>query len=784
MESWKSGMFKLRMTFALTILTLTVLATPSLAQQESRDITLPRQPLAESLTAVGKAFGLSIVAPGDLVRDRTAPAISGDYTADRAVSELIAGAGLEASHSSSGTIIIRDAAAPADSASTEDAASRSDTGLRLAPVVVTGERTERTLFDTASSASVITGEELDNMPGIGDVDELLNYIPNVDMGGHSNEGPTIRGIKAGGPLSGVYSFYGGSRPRATITVDGRALSASEFIFGTTSLWDVSRVEVFRGPQTTTQGVNSIAGAIHVVTEDPTMENHVRARVEVGDYRHARVSAAASGPIVDDELAILLSLDMQRMDTALAMHPTDDYGPDPNTFLNGVMRGKLLWTPSALPELKMKLTVNSSRAEAPQAEYVQTKDKHDLIPISVNMPTHRVTSTTGIYDVSYDFSDSLSLSNRFAYADVEDKRYVPVANQGAARTEKDEISNETTLNWKNTEAGLSGLVGVFYQRADSDESLNYRLSGVGSFDDLQTSLGLYTEATYDITSKLDLTLGLRYQSDTQDRTGTMRGGTSYTVDMDYDKTFDALLPKVVLGYDVTDDFRVGAMASKGFNPGGVTVLWNDGTENTFDEETVWNYELFGRLKALDDRLTVNGNLFYADYSDYQLNYFAGTFGTSVVYGIANADEAVSYGLELSADYLATEQLRLHAGLGLLHTEIEKFDDANGLDVEGAAFMRSPEVTASLGADYTILEALTLGGRIRYVGEYKSEDTNDSIKAGDYFVCDVTASYDLDPFAVYGYVNNVFDEFYTVSELSIGRAIVGDRREAGFGVKYSF
>ena len=43
----------------------------------------------------------------------------------------------------------------------------------------------------------------------------------------------------------------------------------EFVFGAAPLWDVDRVEVFRSPQTTTQGQNSIAGAIFVETSDPS-----------------------------------------------------------------------------------------------------------------------------------------------------------------------------------------------------------------------------------------------------------------------------------------------------------------------------------------------------------------------------------------------------------------------------------------------------------------------------------------------------------------------------------
>jgi len=776
--------FKAIATIVLILLTLGV-ATQARAQQtgDYQDIDLPRQPLQEALTAVGKSYGLTVVAPGALVSDKTAPAVSGRFTADQAVNKLLQDSGLEAQRNASGAIVVQqkqspaaDAAAPAEKA--------AEVSMQLDPVVVTGERSERTLHETASSAAVITSEELNSNPAAREVDDILNYIPNVDLGGNSNEGPTIRGVKAGGPLSGVYSFFGGSRPRATITMDGRAISPDEFIFGSSSLWDVERVEVFRGPQTTAQGANSIAGAIHVITEDPSFETEGKIRVEGGDYRYGRASAAVSTPLVEDELAIRLSADMLRRDSFIDIEPTQDYGPDPDTFLNGVLRAKALWEPYALPELKMKFTFNSARYEMPQAEYVKTDSLEDLTAISTNLPSRRILVDTGIHDLTYAFSDNVEFSNRFSYARINSKRYVDVESSGRATIDKDELSNESTLHWKNDGLALSGLVGAFYQYGNSDEYLNYVLAGKGNFDDVQTGLGLFTEITYDITDRLDLTVGLRYETDRQDRTGSTVGGRLYNVDLDYDESFDAFLPKISLGYDISDEYRVGALVSRGFNPGGVTVLWSNGATNYFDEEYVWNYELFARAMCMDNRLTLNANLFYMDYADYQLNYYAGTYGTSVVYGIANAEKAESYGLELSADYLATDRLRLNAGLGLLHTEIKQFDKAGGIDAEGAAFMRSPDVTLSLGADYDVFEGFTVGGRVRYVGEYKSEDTNDSLSAGDYTVCDVKASYEYGPFTVYGYVNNLFDEFYTISELAIGRAIVGNPREFGAGVQYSF
>ena len=95
------------------------------------------------------------------------------------------------------------------------------------------------------------------------VDQVLALIPNVQLG-NGSQGPAIRGMDTTGPLYALPAFLGGNRPRMTLVVDGRPVSYNEFVFGTFPVWDTERIEAFRSPQTTTQGQNSIAGAISSV----------------------------------------------------------------------------------------------------------------------------------------------------------------------------------------------------------------------------------------------------------------------------------------------------------------------------------------------------------------------------------------------------------------------------------------------------------------------------------------------------------------------------------------
>src|SRR3546814_2469334 len=178
---------------------------------------------------------------------------------EAALDRLLAGTGLVQRRAAGGVVTLE----------VPTAGQHAGNLLTLSPVTVTGERVSRSLRDTESSVTVIDGEALDTRAGMGSTNEVLARIPNVVSAEPTNLAPAIRGIDSTGPAEGANAFFAGVRPRLTMQVDGRPLGFNELIFGNASLWDVQQVEVFRGPQSTIQGSNSIAGPVVIKTNDPT-----------------------------------------------------------------------------------------------------------------------------------------------------------------------------------------------------------------------------------------------------------------------------------------------------------------------------------------------------------------------------------------------------------------------------------------------------------------------------------------------------------------------------------
>ncbi|TFH87218.1 TonB-dependent receptor [Billgrantia azerbaijanica] len=672
----------------------------------------------------------------------------------------------------------------ASSATAQDTAHGADQPSELAPIFVTGEKVSRRLKDTATSVTVLTADDLERKKGAASVSDVIRDIPNVIIT-DTPGAPVIRGQDAQGPNFGSTAFFGGTLPRATINLDGHYLSFYELVYGATSIWDVDSIEVFRGPQTSTQGANSIAGAIIVNTKDPTFEREGAAQLQYGSRNKRRASLAVSGPL-SDQFAARLSLDYSGRDTFIDYtNPNYVRGATDPDFEYKNARMKLLWWPSDLAGLEAKLTLSHTQNNAPTWESASAPHD-DLDNLTTSMPSWKQRGNTVIADVSYDFGNGLRLIEQLQHTDLHVNRIAEPASSGSATVDQHNVSNEVRLQFGNAGDQLSGVIGNYVARTDSDDVL--RVRGLSQFEDEKTNLGIYGEVVYRFADRWSLTGGLRYQRDDVTRAGT----SSYaSVPLDFDETFDAWLPKVSLSYEASRNVTLGALINKGYNPGGVNLSFAQQDYVTFDKETVWNYELFSRARLLNNRLIVSGNLFYSDYKDSQRqlpDYLNGRqFGSVAV----NTEQAKAYGLELSANYQVQDRLRINAGVGLLETEIEELSNLGGDVYEGNEFGRAPGYMFNLGADWDITSQFQLSGDLRYTDGYHSTDENaPGYEVDGYTIANARLTYaPYEHLELFAFAHNLFDKripAYFYDDRSVGGKVANMAlpREVGIGVKMTY
>ena len=614
------------------------------------------------------------------------------------------------------------------------------------------------------------------------VDQIFDLVPNVTTGTGS-QGPSIRGQDTTGALQGLPAFLGGTRPRTSLIIDGRRQTYNEFVFSDAPLWDIDRIEIFRTPQTTTQGQNSIAGAIFVHSNDPTFEWEGRGRVIGGNLRTRQASAMVSGP-VSPEMALRVSGDLSYSRSTSDIKDVMR-GADPNHKVYGQVRSKLLFLPKSIPDARISLTYVHLEAQSPQIEVINApfKRRRDDRPAYGIFRTNVDTLTAA---VRYQPSGSLT-ANLWATAGDSSSRRLAIPRFGEALNRGRDWSAEAVLNWAN-----NGLIEAVGGVSRNNLRLRQRIdlsafSGVGRFSDIQDSTGVFGQVDFRAVPHVTVSAGLRYQQDRQRRAGALETPTS-AIPLDFDRTFRAWLPKLSIAYDVSSDVRVGALVQRAYNPGGTTLRFDTGAPDNFEAETLWNYELFGRASAFDGALNLSANAFYNDIRNAQRSasiIILAPNGLGVGFAdLFNVPRSNVYGAEVEARFTPMDRVHVRAGVGLLRTKIVRAGAA-GSDYFDKQFSRSPDFNGAVAIDWHPNEALQFNATLRHSGGYFSDDANSPEPSDPLFtVANLRGEWRTSEWSAFAYARNLFDDFYLTNLGSPVSGTAGDPREVGLGIERRF
>ncbi|KQZ62584.1 TonB-dependent receptor [Sphingopyxis sp. Root1497] len=115
------------------------------------------------------------------------------------------------------------------------------------------------------------------------------------------------------------------------------------------LVDLQQIEVLRGPQGTLFGKNTTSGAINITSRKPSFDPEFSGEASVGDYGYYQLRASASGPIVQDLLAIRVSGSATERRGFLYNDTQNERAQD---YSNWSLRGQLLFTPSSDVEVRI------------------------------------------------------------------------------------------------------------------------------------------------------------------------------------------------------------------------------------------------------------------------------------------------------------------------------------------------------------------------------------------------------------------------------------------------
>ena len=333
-------------------------------------------------------------------------------------------------------------------------------------IVVLGEKGHRTLRDTPASVAITTAETITDQ-NLLDVYDVLQRTPNVSVAADRTSF-TIRGIDAFN-VSGA-----GDGALASVYVDGAVLPRAALNTGPLDLYDIAQVEVFRGPQSTVQGRNALAGAVVVRTADPAYHWSGTARVMLtGPDGQRRAGAAIGGPLIGDQLAFRVAGEIARSDglvTNTTLHR------DADVRRSETLRGKLLFTPDAVPGLRLIATYQHDRHQ--RGVYAYEFDA-PYAPIDRIVTEDVATDTRVVSDIAtleaqyrlgrgFDLTSITNVSNvRADFIADPDRNATPgqrSLTRDPAKTVQQELRLGIDLPW------VQGLVGAYYLREDNRDYL--------------------------------------------------------------------------------------------------------------------------------------------------------------------------------------------------------------------------------------------------------------------------------------------------------------------------
>jgi iron complex outermembrane receptor protein len=381
--------------------------------------------------------------------------------------------------------------------------------VELEDIVVTATKRSTGIQDITSAVVAVDADRLLEAQ-VNNLQDLQVVVPSVNFGNDFNQAKIfIRGV-------GANTSTTGNATAVALHVDGAVVSRAEAQL--TSLFDLERVEVLRGPQGTLYGRNATGGSINLVTARPTEEFEGYARLTYGSYDAMHAELAFGGPLTEklgfrfaakDEsrsgfgINPVTGADVDDLNRSMArLHLQYDFTDSLNYLLTGEYfrqndsSGAVHYLRASFPGVTRL---------APLGVGGYAGDPRDLASETqpgTDTKTYAVTGT-----LRAQLTDALALTNITNFRDFRTSLFQDLdlsATQGPGvaayattvqerRIDSNQFSNELQLNWQSDFVDVVGGLYYFHERQWPIDNV-----GLARRDGLQSNI-----AKYDALGLLDL-----------------------------------------------------------------------------------------------------------------------------------------------------------------------------------------------------------------------------------------------------------------------------------------
>ena len=596
----------------------------------------------------------------------------------------------------------------------QDETDQDEDKARLPTVVVTAERSEGNLQSVPIAVSAFSAETVE-AAGFVNIDDIFTLTPGFTVSSYNpvSPQPYIRGV-------GTNASSVGDDASVGIFVDD-VYSGRAGGFRST-MYDIERIEILRGPQGTLYGRNVAGGAINVATRNPEEDFGGYLNATLGEFNLVDVRGALNVPL-GDKVAGRVAVTYRERDGFVDNVITGNEVRSEEGFN---IRGKIAAELGENVDVLLSADFSSDEGVGPAARGSAGTDlPTDGDPLNVSLfqdgfSDREIKGVSAKTTIDTSFGEIVSISafreQEYSFADdligsfgTTPTGLVVLGGLGLvneAEEASEQLTQEVRLSSEignNVEYTIGGYIFVEdITRFETFDSSPITFPGLSRpvFDSANEteSYAIFGEASIDVSEQLSVTVGGRQTWD--EKTFSLIaanpdffGFLAEPINVQTSEDFSNFSPRLVVNYQATEDVFLYGSWSLGYKAGGFNGLAATTASALvpFEEERAENFEAGVKSEFFDNRLRVNIAAFQLDYDDLQ-NFLIDTAGGVTV---ANAD-AESRGVEVEVFAVPVSGLTLSTTYSYLDTEVKTFD-GNPANV-GNTLPRSPKHSVGVSAEY--------------------------------------------------------------------------------------
>ncbi|MGN2482806.1 TonB-dependent siderophore receptor [Acinetobacter calcoaceticus] len=648
-------------------------------------------------------------------------------------------------------------------------------------------RSEIALKDTPQSVSVVTQKVIEDI-GATRLIEALDLAGGVgranNFGGQGLTGFNLRGFTSG-------EFYRNGFP-----INRGYPNAPDSN-------TIERIDVLRGPSSSLYGRGDPGGTFNLISKTPKSEQQTTLGAQLNSEGLYRTTVDTTGTIPNAEnIGYRLNVIAEGGDSYRDNVESKRYGIAPviqwqaSDATKVTFEADILRNQHPLDRGHTRYPAQKSFNSSPETYLWETGKYNNRIYNDNNMTQLRV---------EHDLGNDWKLNAGVQY--LNGKLYGYAVEANGIQNDGETLGrnyNYRELKWQDTDAqiNLTGnfqLLGLAHTLVTGLEYENYdyksyiiRSSGdISSYpinindpvlgqplpelnrvtthdrENLKTT-AVFVQDQIDLNERLSTLLGLRFEHYEHDYKNLLPNTANWNT------SHDAFIPRLGLIFKARDDLSIYSNAAKSFKPNTGANRNGEG----FDPEEGISYELGFKWQALDNMLSVDSAIFYAEKENVlTIDPIDSAYKVS-------AGEVRSRGIELNIAGQITPAWKIIGGYAYTDAEVTKDNTLQ----KGTALANIPKNSFNLLNIYEFqggaLQGLGLGVNQKYIDKRTGQTANSTYTMKGYAVTDLVSYYQATPKLRLNLdLKNILDKVYDESAFNL-YAYPGEPRIVQFGMSYTF